>query len=88
VNEAGALRDTRIHLAAGALAVLSLVGALYLGRGFFVPLLIGVLASYALHPLVDWLETCRVPRSIGAALVLAVVVGSFSWIGFAVSNDA
>ncbi len=85
---AGALRDSRIHLAAGVVAVLALVAALYLARGFFVPLLIGILASYALHPLVDWLQKCRVPRSVGAALVLAAVVGSFSWIGFSMSGDA
>ena len=28
------------------------------------------------------------PRSVGAALVLATVVGSFSWIGFSMSADA
>ena len=76
------------HIAAGALAVLALVAALYLARGFFVPLLIGILASYALHPLVDGLAAFRVPRSIGAALVLAIVVGSLSWIGFSMSDDA
>jgi len=85
---AGALRDSRIHLAAGVSAVLALVAALYLARGFFVPLLIGILASYALHPLVDWLQKCRMPRSVGAALVLAMVVGSVSWIGFSMSGDA
>ena len=52
-------RDQRIQLAAGVLAVLALVAALYLARGFFVPLLIGILASYALHPLVDWLAAHR-----------------------------
>ncbi|OGA68688.1 MAG: hypothetical protein A3F77_00300 [Betaproteobacteria bacterium RIFCSPLOWO2_12_FULL_67_28] len=83
-----ARRDSRIHLAVGMLAVLALVAALYLARGFFISLLIGILASYALHPLVDWLKACRVPRSVGAALVLTMVVGSLSWIGFAVSDDA
>jgi predicted PurR-regulated permease PerM len=83
-----ALRDSRNHLATGMLAVLALIAALYLARGFFVPLLIGILASYTLHPLVDWLAACRVPRSVGAALVLAMVVGSFSWIGFSLSDDA
>ena len=76
------------QVAAGVLALLALVAALYLARGFFIPLLIGILASYALHPLVDWLERCRVPRSAGAALVLAMAVGSLAWIGFAVSDDA
>jgi len=82
------LRESQVRLAAAVLAVLALVAGLYLARGFFVPLLIGILASYALHPPVDWLAAWRVPRSVGAALVLAVVVGSFSWIGFSVSDDA
>lgn len=84
---AGALRNSGIQLASSVLAVIAIVAALYLARGFFVPLLIGILASYALHPLVDWLQLCRVPRSIGAALVLAMVVGSFSWIGVSMSDD-
>jgi predicted PurR-regulated permease PerM len=81
-------RDPLLRVAAAVLALLALVAALYLARAFFVPLLIGILASYALHPLVDWLGAWRVPRSIGAALVLAAVVGSFSWIGFSLSDDA
>jgi predicted PurR-regulated permease PerM len=75
-------------LAAGMLAAFALVAALYLARGFFVPLLIGILASYALTPLVNGLSACHVPRSIGAALVLALVVGSISWVGFSLSDDA
>jgi predicted PurR-regulated permease PerM len=85
---AGTLRNTHIHLAASVLAVLATVAALYLARAFFVPLLIGILASYTLHPLVDGLAAWRVPRGIGAALVLALVVGGFSWIGFSISDDA
>ena len=78
----------RVQLATSVMAIIALVSALYLARGFFIPLLIGILASYALHPLVDRIESCRVPRSVGAALVLAMVVACFSWIGVSVSNDA
>ena len=85
---APAARYSRVGAAAGVLAVVALVAALYLARGFIVPLLIGILASYAMHPLVDWLEACRVPRSVGAALVLAVLVGSSSWVAFSLSDDA
>ena len=79
-------RDPLLRLAAAMLVVVALVAALYLARAFFVPLLIGILASYTLHPLVDWLAARRVPRGIGAALVLAVVVGSFSWIAKAMAS--
>ncbi len=83
-----ALRDSHIHLAASLLAVIAVIAALYLARAFFVPLLIGILASYTLHPLVDWLGAMRVPRGIGAAVVLALVVGGVGWIGFSVSDEA
>src|SRR5688572_947470 len=69
-------------------AIVALVTAMYFARAFFIPLLIGILASYSLHPLVDWLQACRVPRSIGAALVLAMLVGAFGWIGYSLSDDA
>jgi predicted PurR-regulated permease PerM len=75
-------------VAAGLLSGLAIVAALYLARGFFVPLLIGILASYTLHPLVDWLQACRIPRSIGAAIVLAALIGGFSWISVSISDDA
>jgi len=35
------------------LALLAIVAALYLARAFIIPLLIGILASYALSPAVD-----------------------------------
>src|SRR6187397_1421800 len=68
-------RGARQTVAVGILAVIALVAALYLARAFFVPLLIGILASYALSPLVAWLEGLRIPRSVAAALVLAVLAG-------------
>ncbi|MBA4143813.1 MAG: AI-2E family transporter [Nitrosospira sp.] len=70
------------------LALIALVAALYLARTFFVPLLFGILVSYALHPLVDWFERFRVPRALSAALVLAALVGGGSWIAFSLSGDA
>lgn len=75
-------------VAAVILAVIAVVAALYLARAFFVPLLIGVLASYLLRPVVDWVAALRVPRSLGAGLVLAAVVGGLSWAAFSLGDDA
>jgi predicted PurR-regulated permease PerM len=83
-----ASRYSRISVAVGVLAIIALVTALYLARAFFVPLLIGILASYTLCPVVDWLKACRIPRPVGAALALAVLAGSLSWIAFSLSDDA
>lgn len=81
------VRDLSSKLAVGVIAIIAIVAALYLARAFFVPLLIGILASYALHPLVDWLQSCRVPRSVGAALVLVMMAGGFTWVVVAISDD-
>jgi len=80
-------RSTGRNLALGILAGIALVAALYLARAFFIPLLIGILASYALRPVVDWLQARRVPRAAGAALVMAALVGGMVWVGHALSDD-
>ena len=85
---AGESAASHLRKAVYVLSFLAMVAALYLARGFFVPLLIGILASYALHPLVDRLESYRLPRSLGAALILALVVGGVAWIGVSMSGDA
>ena len=79
----------RGNLARGALvfvAVLAGVAALYLGRAFLIPLLIGALASYALRPIVDALARVRVPRIAGSALVVAALTGGLVW-GLASLSD-
>jgi len=83
-----AIGYSRITMAVGVMAVIALVAALYLARAFFVPLLIGILASYALSPVVEWLKTLRVPRPVAAAYVLAVLAGGSSWIVFSLRDDA
>jgi predicted PurR-regulated permease PerM len=81
-------RNTSMSLALAVLAAIALVAALYLARAFFVPLLIGILGSYALRPVVDWLEAHYLPRPAGAALVLIALVGGLSWVGYSLRDDA
>ncbi|MDP2694771.1 MAG: AI-2E family transporter [Gallionella sp.] len=81
-------RYLRMSVAVGTLTIIAIVAALYLARAFFVPLLIGILASYTLSPVVGWLKSCHVPRPVSAALVLAVLIGSLAWIAFSLSDDA
>lgn len=85
VNRAS--RNVSVMMSLGILAFIALVGALYLARSFVVPLLIGILASYALHPLVDVLKKCYMPRPIGAAVVLLLLVGGVSWVTISLSDD-
>jgi predicted PurR-regulated permease PerM len=92
-NGAAAAASERpaITLGTGTLltiGVIAVVGSLYLARAFFVPLLIGILASYALSPVVDMLKAWRIPRAVGAALVLGVLVGALSWATYSLGDDA
>ncbi|MFA5939605.1 MAG: AI-2E family transporter [Sinimarinibacterium sp.] len=70
------------------LAFIAVVAALYLARAFVVPLLIGILTSYALGPIVTWLKARHIPRFVGAALVLAALIGGVSWAIFSLGDDA
>ena len=47
----------------------------YLLRGVLVPLFFAFLLAYALDPFVDRLEAWRVPRTVGALLVMSAVFG-------------
>jgi hypothetical protein len=64
-------RYSLVNVAVGVLAVIAVVAALDLAQAFFVPLLLGILASYALSPVVEWLKAIRVPRPAGAAALQA-----------------
>ncbi len=81
-------RKPRNGLALIILAIIASVAALYLARAFVVPLLIGILASYTLHPVVDRLQKLLLPRPVGAALVLVLLLGGVSWIGYSLGDQA
>jgi predicted PurR-regulated permease PerM len=77
-----------VTLGVAIMTGIAIVAALYLGRAFFVPLLLGILATYALAPLVDGLHGRGIPRAIGAALVLFVLVGMGTWTVVSRGDDA
>ena len=57
------------------LAVLGVIGLLFVAQAVFIPVAIAVLANYALTPVVVWLKRrARLPTAMGAALVLAIVL--------------
>jgi predicted PurR-regulated permease PerM len=95
VPPAAAVREPRrarrsgdMSVAVGLIAGLAVVAALYLARAFFIPLLLGILTSYMLHPIVEWLKAHYIPRPVGAAAVLVFVVGALSWVTVSMSDDA
>lgn len=75
VHAAINVRSTSLAL----LAFVAVIGLLFLARAVFIPVTIAVLASYALTPVVDWLKrNARVPKAVGAALTLILILGSLA----------
>ena len=70
------------------LAVLAAVFALRWGQAVFIPLMLSLLLTYALSPLVDRLHRLRLPRWIGAALILVGLFGGVGWTGYSLSGSA
>jgi predicted PurR-regulated permease PerM len=68
--EAGKAPGTSFRRKMIFLAVVLVLGLAYLLRGVLVPLFLAFLLAYALDPFVDRLEALRVPRPLGAILVM------------------
>lgn len=74
-----------------SLALLALVAALFalhVAAAVFVPVLLGLMLSYALDPVVQQLQRLRLPRALAAALLLMGLVSGVGWTGYALSDDA
>jgi len=54
----------------------------------FVPLMLGLMFSYALSPIVERLERLHVPRAVGAGLLIAALGGGLGWTAYTLSDDA
>jgi predicted PurR-regulated permease PerM len=69
-------------LAAGAAMAI-----LWWAQEVWIPIVLSVLVSYALDPLVTWLVRMRVPRALGAALVVTAVISGMGYTGWTLSDD-
>jgi predicted PurR-regulated permease PerM len=70
------------------LAVLAAVFMLRWAMALFIPLMLGVMISYALAPLVDQMRRWRIPNSIGAALLLLSIVAGTGSLVYSLSDEA
>ena len=69
------------------LAVFSSLFVLQWAKAVFVPLMLGLIFSYALSPIVNWLESKRVPRSLGAGVLLLSIFLSIGSAAYALSDE-
>ncbi len=80
-----------VDVRSAALGVVALLAALYTlhwAAAVFIPLLLGVMFSYALSPLVNRLERWRIPRSASAGVLIVSILAALCWTGYRLSDDA
>jgi predicted PurR-regulated permease PerM len=70
------------------IALLLVIYTLHWAAAVVIPLLLGLMFSYALSPAVDALERWRVPRWAGAALMVMAVMGALGGSVYALADDA
>lgn len=70
------------------LAVLAVIYTLHWARDVFIPVMLGLMLSYALSPLVDRMHSWRIPRALGAAALLTGLVGGSGFLAYSLSDDA
>ena len=74
-----------------ALVVLVVIGCVFVlqfAQDVFIPIVLGVLVSTALEPIVALLTRFKVPRALGAAVVLVVIAGVIGYGAYSLSDEA
>lgn len=61
-------------LAIALVSTVALIYALQWAQSVLVPVVIGILVAYAVEPPVSWMERRKVPRAVGAAIALTVLL--------------
>jgi predicted PurR-regulated permease PerM len=70
------------------LAVLATILVLQYAQAMIIPIVLGILISYALEPIVARLTKWRVPRPISAAVVLVAVTGATGYLIYGLRSEA
>jgi predicted PurR-regulated permease PerM len=70
------------------LAAIAVVLMLRYAQAMVIPIVLGVLISYALDPIVSAMAKRKIPRSIGAALLLIILVGAGGWLLYGLRTQA
>ncbi|MBU0588978.1 MAG: AI-2E family transporter [Gammaproteobacteria bacterium] len=84
-------QDMPVDIRSLSLAMLAVLGSVFMlhwASAVFIPLMLGLTFSYALNPVVGWLQRRHIPRAMGAALLLLAMVGGAGWTAYVLSDDA
>lgn len=89
--DAGPLVPVAVDMRNAALTVLAVIAAVLLlqyAQAVFIPLVLGLLISYALDPAVTRLERLRIPRALGAGALLVILIGGGGYMLYQLRTQA
>ena len=72
----------------GLIAALASIFMLRWASAVFIPVMVGLLFSYALSPVVNWLHARHIPRAISAAMLILGILAGLGATMFSLSDDA
>lgn len=75
-------------LSLAVLAIFAGIFVLHWAKAVFIPFMLGLLFSYALSPVVNWLEHRRVPRWLGSAVLVVSIVAAMAGTAWSLSGEA
>ena len=76
------------NVSLSVIAVLGVILMLQYMQPVLIPLALGILISYALWPIVTGLSRIKIPRVIGAAVAIAILVGTTGFLFYSFSDEA
>jgi len=77
-----------IRISMVIIATIAVIWSLQWAKAFLIPLAVAIFATFWLAPLVDILQRFRIPRPLGAAIVLALTIFAMGSAGYALRDDA
>lgn len=75
------------NLSLVVLAALASLFVLHWAKAVFIPVMLSVLFSYALSPLVNWIEVRRVPRWLSAAVLLLTIICAIGFAAYSLADQ-
>lgn len=70
------------------LAVIAVLAVLRIASAFFIPLMVGIVLCYALSPVVDAMARLRIPRALGAGVLILSILGVVGGSIYSLADDA
>jgi len=80
-----------VNVRSVSLAVLATLASVYMlhwASLVFIPVFVGLIFSYALSPIVDWLQKHRIPRALSSAVLILGLLTGFGATLYSLSDDA